>query len=251
MGHAESDHDADSYAQLYSEDPGFEREMVRVRRRHVLASMRRHAHAHVLEVGCALEPLFVHYDDRESHATVEPARTFFERAAELARGRSGVRVVRGTLEEVAPQLAGTPFDFVVASGLLHEVREPEALLGAIASLCGAGTAVHVNVPNARSFHRLLAVEMGLIRDAFETSELGAKLHRRRELDETSLRAMVERAGFRVLRFETFALKPFTHEQMQKLLASGWFPEGLVDGLDRMVAHAPGLGSEMSVEMVRA
>jgi trans-aconitate methyltransferase len=242
--------DADAYAAAYSEYEGFEREMVRLRRAHVLASMRRHPHDHVLEVGCGLEPLFAHYEDRRTHTTVEPAASFHDVAARLAAGRPGVRVLRGTMEQLAPSLKDEPFDFVVASGLLHEVDDAGALLTALHAVCSPSAVAHVNLPNARSFHRLLGVEMGLVASPFETSALGARLHRRRELDEAGLRALVEAAGFRVLRFETYALKPFTHGQMEKLLASGSFPAGLVDGLDRMVRHAPGLGSEMSVEVVR-
>ena len=243
--------DADAYAAAYTESEGFERELVRLRRAHVLASMRRHPHDHVLEVGCGLEPLFAHYEDRRSHTTVEPAATFHDIAARLAVDHPGVRVLRGTMEELAPSLNAEGFDFVVASGVLHEVDDAGALLASLHAVCGPATVAHVNVPNARSFHRLLGVEMGLVATPFERSALGARLHRKRELDEASLRALVDGAGFRVLRFETYALKPFTHAQMEKLLASGMFPEGLLDGLDRMVRHAPGLGSEMSVEIVRA
>jgi hypothetical protein len=39
------------------------------------------------------------------------------------------------------------------------------------ALCSANTLVHVNVPNAKSMHRLLALEMGLIDTLYAPSEL--------------------------------------------------------------------------------
>jgi hypothetical protein len=104
------------------------------------------------------------------------------------------------------------------------------------------------VPNARSFHRLLALELGLIRSVTETSTLGARLQRVSELDRASLSTLVEQAGFRILRWSSYALKPFTHAQMEQLVAASWCPPGLIDGLDRMVKYMPELGSEMSIEV---
>ncbi len=46
--------------------------------------------------------------------------------------------------------------FIICSGLLHEVEEPDKMIRDIFRLCGRETIVHINVPNANSIHRLVA-----------------------------------------------------------------------------------------------
>jgi SAM-dependent methyltransferase len=154
------------YALQYSQDQ-FETVLVEVRRRRVLESILPHHPREVLEVGCGLEPLFSFYQDFERHTIVDPSPAFVGNSRELAAGDDRVEVIEGTLEDRAGTLAGRTFDAVVVSSLLHEVPDAPALLAAVHALCDRRTVVHVNVPNVRSFHRLLAVEGGLIGDVFE------------------------------------------------------------------------------------
>lgn len=241
--------DIEGYAATYTASLGYEATMVRLRRRHVLAFLSRRPRGSVLEVGCGLEPLFAFYDGYDLHVTVEPAEQFAAEATRLASDHPRARVVRAYVEELPTHMPGAKFDTVVVSGALHEVPDPDAVLAAVREVCAPHALVHLNVPNARSFHRLLAVEMGLIRDVHETSALGRSLQRQREYDRDTLTATVERAGFRVTRFETYALKPLTHGQMQRLLDEQIVPANLPDALDALTHLLPEHGAEMAVEMV--
>src|SRR5262249_10822982 len=149
----------DAYVERYLEqyrDGTFETILVEVRRRRVLEAMQNYPHRAVLEVGCGVEPTFLRCDGYDRYVVVEPAETFAQRAESLAERRPGVEVVQGYLEEVAGRIAADgDFDFIVLSSLLHEVPDPERLLRAAGSVCAPGGVVHVNVPNVRSFHRLL------------------------------------------------------------------------------------------------
>lgn len=244
-----ADYSAQYLAQYAAGD--FETVLVAVRRAEVLASLARYPHRHVLEVGCGLEPLFTHADDWGAFTVVEPSAEFVERARALAAGRGGVRVVQGFFEEVQPRLVGPPPDFVVVSSLLHEVSDPGALLAALRAASGPGTVVHLNVPNMRSFHRLLALEMGVIDDLFEPSALERRFQRRTRYDAAALRGAVEAAGFRVLREGSYFVKPFTHAQMTALRDAGVLDARMLRGLGRMVRHLPGMGCEIYVELAPA
>lgn len=70
------------------------------------------------------------------------------------------------MEEVYKTLLEHDFDFIIISGLLHEVPDPKKLLQSIYKICKQDTLVHINVPNVYSFHRLLAYEMGCIKKHF-------------------------------------------------------------------------------------
>lgn len=234
------------YAEQYDEH-GFETVLVEVRRRQVLETFVRHTHRHVLEIGCGLEPLFEHVTDFDTFTVVEPSEEFVENARRVAAGRAGVEVRQDYFESEAPLLAGRPFDLVVASSLLHEVSDPRRLLGAIRSVCADGTVVHVNVPNVRSFHRLLALEMGLIDSVFEPSEMERQFQRTTRFDMDSLQRMLHDEGFEVTRSGSYMVKPFTHKQMEAMLAAGIVDGRVLEGLARMVAHFPGMGCEIFAE----
>jgi hypothetical protein len=235
------------YAAQYGAGGGFEPILVAVRRRQVLASIARHPHRRLLEVGCGLEPLFRHVSDFERLTVVEPSREFAAHARALAAGRVDVAIVEAFLEDASLSPA---FDFIVVSSLLHEVESPERLLASLRTLCGATTVAHFNVPNVRSLHRLLALEMGLIADLFEASETEKRFQRHTRFDRETLCALVEKCGFEVLRFGTYFIKPFTHGQMEQLLAARILPPEVVDGLDRLTRHLPEHGAEMFVEVKR-
>jgi SAM-dependent methyltransferase len=238
------------YLEQYAAE-SFETVLVAVRRAEVLAALARYPHRHVLEVGCGLEPLFAHATGWEAFTVVEPSAEFVARARSLAEGRPGVTVVQDYFETAQPRLAGPAPDLVVVSSLLHEVPDPAALLAALRACAAEQTVVHLNVPNMRSFHRLLAFEMGVIDSLFEPSELERRFQRRTRYDAAALRDAVETAGFRVLREGSYFVKPFTHAQMEALRDAGVLDARMLQGLGRMVRHLPGLGCEIYVDLVRA
>jgi hypothetical protein len=106
--------------------------------------------------------------------------------------------------------------------------------------------LHVNVPNARSLHRLLALEMGLIGDVFERSANQRRLQQPRTFDLASLQAQVQACGFEVTDAGSYFVKPFTHAQMAQLRSCGLLDERMLDGLMGLEKHLPGLGSEIYV-----
>ena len=50
---------------------------------------------------------------------------------------------------------------------MHEINDPLELVQALYEVADENSIVHVNVPNAFSFHRLLGVEAGIIKDVKE------------------------------------------------------------------------------------
>lgn len=245
--------DIDDYSAKYAEQyqrGGFETVLVAVRRREVLSAISRYPHRRVLEIGCGLEPLFTSCDGWEQFTVVEPSTEFATRARSLAADRPNVRVVQAFFEDAAAELPPTPPDFVAVSSLLHEVEDPRRLLRAICAVCAADTVVHINVPNVRSFHRLLALEMGLIADLFEKSELEQRFQRHTRFDAYTLTRMVQEEGFSVRQTGSYFVKPFTHAQMQAMLDAGIIDDQVIHGLSAMTTHLPDMGAEIFVDVQR-
>ena len=231
-----------AYTNAYQRLP-FEPIQATYRRKRVLAEIERFKPTRLLEVGCGHDPLFTDLPGVVA-TVVEPSPVFAEYARQQSEHRSDVCVVQATVEDLPPP--PDPFDMIIVSCLLHEVENPQKLLAAVRRLCRADTVVHVNVPNARSLHRLLAVAMGLIAAPSEISETQRTMQQRATYDHESLRSELERAGFTVLDGGSLFVKPFTHAQMQELVDQRFLTPAMLEGLDRLTNSLPELGSEIWV-----
>jgi SAM-dependent methyltransferase len=244
-----SPRDLVDYAVQYRALP-FEPQQAAFRRRLVLARVAAHAPRSLLEIGCGELPLFT---DLPGVATtvVEPAPAFAALARRLAEGHAGVRVVEDLAEHVTPEAVGGTVDMVVVSCLLHEVPDPQRLLAAARTLCAPGGVVHVNVPSARSLHRLLAVAMGLIPDPATESDTQRTMQQRGVYDAAGLEAELLRAGLEIRDRGSIFVKPFTHAQMQRLVDEGFLTAQVLEGLDALAGMLPDLGSEIWIDAVPA
>ncbi|KPF66048.1 hypothetical protein IP84_17155 [beta proteobacterium AAP99] len=239
--------DIAAYEAAY-ESSDFEVVQAEMRKRIVIGLVERIGARRILEVGCGADAIFNHLKDFDSCVVVEPGSRFADKARSDASRHSRVNVVQGLLEDVSDQLARGSFDLILVSGLLHELARPEGILQAVRLLCSGSTLVHVNVPNARSLHRLLALEMGLISNPAETSERQRRLQQAHTFDLAGLRALCEREGFKEIESGSYFIKPFAHAQMAQLQSMGFLDERMLDGLFGLEKHLPGLGSEIFINM---
>ena len=237
----------DKYGKYYAATP-FEDKQSDFRRQHLAKRVHRLSHTRILEIGCGLAPLAAFFKDFQHMTVVEPCALFAEKARQLARKNANITVLRGFLEDYDESLQNQIFDCIIVSGVLHEVGDPKAFLARIANIAKNGAVVHVTVPNARSFHRLLALEMGLIDDIYAASAIQKKLRQPWAFDMKMLHHLATGAGFQVMAEGFYAFKPFTHAQMEKLVAQKFITKRLLEGMFNMCKYAPELGSEMFVEL---
>ena len=240
--------DMQSYQVEYEKLP-FEPYQVQFRRKQVISQISKYAPKTVLEIGCGMLPLYLDMPEIERWCVVEPGDLFYENAKKQAP--ENVQMIHGFLEtSIEPvKEMNIEFDYIVCGCLLHELPEPKKMLQAIMKVCGENTVVNINVPNAKSFHRLLAVEMGLISNVYNKSQTQITMQQSETYDLESLRKVCEENGFRVVNEGSFFIKPFTHGQMQACLDKGIFDERLLDGLNGMIKYMPEYGSEIFVECI--
>ena len=241
--------DLSDYQAQYAAQP-YEKYQAYFRCREVKNILARHPRATILETGCGLESIFLHLDSFAKIIVVEPAADFFKKAQQdaISMGDKNIVIVNTTLEDVPQHIKNHEFDFILVSSLLHEIFAPKAFLATLYNLCGADTIVHINVPNAKSFHRRLAVEMGLIKNVYEVSAANVKFQQHTVFDADSLHRMVEDAGFFVCESGAYAFKPFTHEQMQKMIDCRLLTHEMADGLYAMGKYLPDFCSEIYVNL---
>jgi len=149
-----------------------------------------------------------------------------------SKGLSVRRIVLGDAEGYETDRC---YDHVVATALLANLEEPAEFLKRIRTQLAPHGKLHVTVANPQSLHRLLAVEMGLIRNVSEPSERD-KLLRARTIDLDALLTMAETAGLACHHQGGVLLKPFPNAMMTQ------FPDSMIEGLDRLATLFPEFAS---------
>lgn len=218
---------------------------VKYRQKSVVKSLQKYKHNSILEVGCAMDSQGNYIEDIKEYVIVEPGHEFLEKAKNDLKGKA-VHYVEGVMEDSVEVLKKWNYDFIIVGGLLHEVENPTLFLERLQSICNKETVVHVNVPNARSVHRLLAEKCGFIKDVHSLTDRNAQFQQHKVFDLETLSLLIQGAGGKILDQGSYFVKPFTHEQMMRCLQEGIINENILDGLDRLIEHMPDLGSEIYV-----
>lgn len=239
------------YQEQYANHP-FEEYQVALRKRKVKEILSRYPHQSLLEIGCGYESIFLDIDTYEQITVVEPANGFYQKALKDKSQKSDkpIKVINALLEDAEEQLAQTKYDFILISGLLNEIPDASKFLKVINNISSPDTVTHINVANADSFHRLLAVEMGLIKSVYEKSENNIRFQQNTTLNLSSLKSIIQDSGFQVIEEGSFAFKPFTHKQMQEMIDHNILTDEMLDGLYKMEKYVPDLGSEIYVNIKR-
>jgi len=206
----EKQSDIVNYQNEYIKDYGFEKVMVWARQKYLRELILLKHPKTVIEIGCGYDQLFEKVSDIESiqqWVIVEPSPAFCLHARERLGGNRKVKVIQGFFEDIAKQSDLPTADLCICSGLLHEVDKPENILLTVKGILKDNGLLHVNVPNAKSFHRMLAYEMEIIDSLYQFSDRNIALSQKRVFDADALRALVEEVGFSVIDGGGYFIKP--------------------------------------------
>jgi 2-polyprenyl-3-methyl-5-hydroxy-6-metoxy-1,4-benzoquinol methylase len=231
------------YEENYNQIP-FEPIMIEYRRKAVIINISKYKHNKILEIGCGNDPIFNFFSDYTKMTVVEPCKSFYDNAYQC-KNRDSITIHNNVFENASALLSGEEFDFIIISCLLHEIKDTSLFLTNLHGICNPSTTIHVSVPNANSFHRLLAMEMGIISDQYESSVMN-KLMKQKIFSLKSLSEKMILHDFKIIDSGSYFIKPFTHVQMQQLVDSKIIKRTLLDGLDRISKYMPDLGSEVFV-----
>lgn len=133
---------------------------------------------------------------------------------ELLNGISvapGLIKVCSLFEEFRPSVS---FDTIVMDHVLEHVERPIDLLKDAAGWLADGGRIILGVPNGLSFHRLVAVKMGLLRSPTELNDRDVELGHRRVYTPGSLFQDIERSGLMVSTWGGVFFKPLSNRQIE-------------------------------------
>lgn len=235
------------YEEDYRQQP-FDQTHLRFRRIKLLEQIKKYQHGRILEISCGMRPVFTDFSDFKELIIVEPSKVFYENATALLKNypelNSSVVFMNDYFENVVEKLISYKSDFIILSNVLQEIEDVSSFLKGLYKICRENTILHIVVPNAKSFHRLLAFEMGLIDSVFQLSDRNILLQQQTVFDLKSLSEILTKNGFSIIETGSSFVKPFTHQQMQDILGHKIIDERTLDGLYKMVQYMPELGSEL-------
>lgn len=107
------------------------------------------------------------------------------------------------------------FDTIIMSHVLEHISEPVNALKRIHHLLKSDGVFLVSVPNAKSIHRMVAVQMGLLPNEYELNERDFGLGHYRVYDTEILKNHLVEAGFKIFKNGGYFLKPLTNSQIEE------------------------------------
>lgn len=222
----------------------FESALREYRKISILDALRKYPHTRILEIGCGADPLFQYIDDYDRMVVIEPGELFYEMIQRLLKDDSNILVIKDLVENVACNLHEENFDFIIIGGFLHEIDNPEKILEVVRNLCSEKTILYTYVPNAKSFHRLLAYKMGIIENIYQKSGHDDLFTRQNVYNKDTFNELLLKNNFRIVESGSYFVKPFTHDQMEEMLTYSIIDKSCLDGLDKMTDFLPDMGSEL-------
>jgi trans-aconitate methyltransferase len=181
----------------------------------------------VLELGCAtgeLSSLLAPWS--ENYFVVEGS----QRNIDVARSRVPTATFAHSLwEDFEPEHS---FTDIVACNALEHVVDPLKLLRRTRDWLEPDGRLHVIVPNGLSLHRLVGVEMGMLREPLELSDGDRAQGHVRNYTIDSLRAEMTAGAYDVVHCQGVFLKVLSNRQML-----GWDWD-LIRAIDRVARRLP-------------
>lgn len=151
-------------------------------------------------------------------------------------------------------LQNETFDFIILSSLLHEVINPLQFLMQLMSILKNDTILHINVPNAMSFHLLWAYKSNLLKNLGDLTPSAKSFQRHSTFTLESLINMVKNIALhsnqkiKILQSGSYFIKPFNHPKMQQCLDLNIIDSNLLSGLEKMIEYLPHFGAEIFVNI---
>jgi 2-polyprenyl-3-methyl-5-hydroxy-6-metoxy-1,4-benzoquinol methylase len=188
-----------------------------------------------LELGPALGQMtkYLVHDFKEIHM-VEGSKTLLDQIPNYPN----VVKYHSYFEEFKTNLK---FDTILLSHVLEHIENPIELLKQIYGWLSDDGVFLVSVPNAKSIHRLVAVEMGLLKSEFDLNERDHELGHYRVYDLSTLKNDVQAAGFNIISEGGIFFKPISNAQIEK----NWSKE-MVEGFFKVGDKFPNLCAEIYV-----
>ncbi len=122
-----------------------------------------------------------------------------------------VRKINSLLENFETEVK---YETIIMSHVLEHIDDPVFVLKKICKWLKNDGIFLVSVPNAKSIHRLAAVEMGILKSIYELNNRDLELGHYRVYDLDILEEHITLSGFRVIESGGIFFKPLSNAQIE-------------------------------------
>jgi ubiquinone biosynthesis O-methyltransferase len=218
----------------YSEEDGFERELLRLK----IAEVSRFVKGHdVLDIGCGTGILVA--------ALAVSGRTVTGVDGSAAK----IEIARENYSDLDAQFKHVmfesvefepEFDTVIATNVLEHVDSPAEFIAMCRGALRPGGRLIFTVPNATSLHKRIGLHMGLIDDLYALTDADLRKGHTRIYDAETLLVDLEESGFVVDHIGGILLKPLSNDQMES------WDRPVIEALYEIGREMPELSSSLIV-----
>ncbi len=192
----------------------------------------------VLEVGIgnADETNWLSEDGSFEIVSIDGSQSVLDHAAQKVRYPERVTFIHTYFEEFDSDIM---FDDILITHSLEHVDDPVRILLNFKKFLKPEGRLHITVPNAKSIHRMLGKEMGLLEHEESLNSCDIEVGHQRVYTIELLRDHVSCAGLYVIDYDGIILKPLSDSQMNILLNNE-----IIDGLFAVGHRLPELAAEI-------
>jgi 2-polyprenyl-3-methyl-5-hydroxy-6-metoxy-1,4-benzoquinol methylase len=112
------------------------------------------------------------------------------------------------------------YDTIIMEHIIEHLEKPVDVLKISQAWLKSGGVVIMGVPNAKSFHRLAAVKMGLLKSEYELNQRDKELGHYRVYDMASFCRDIESADYKIIHTGGVFFKPLSNKQIEET----WTPQ---------------------------
>jgi len=231
----------------YKDIYGFEVISAKFREKKILSSLDLKG-KRILEIGFGFRPIIGAIDGYAHYVGIEPGSSVFNDVQSKYSNVDNITLVNDFLEGWFQGVKEQEFDIVIIPGVLHEVINPSNFLKLAWGLVKKNGTLYINVPNAHSLHREIAVAMNLIDKVDDFTDRNVELGQNNIFSMKGLKSLVDiHCDNKIITMnESFFVKPFTHSQMMSAIEHGVINENILQGLYNVSPSFPESGSEIAM-----
>lgn len=192
------------------------------------------ANGNILELGPAEGLMTEKLMNHDSNLTVIEGSDVF--ADQLKEKFKSIHIVNSLFEHA---VIDKKYDYIILGHVLEHVESPQLVLKKIKQWLKPDGLVFCAVPNARSIHRQVAVEMKLINSIFDMSKKDIHHGHMRIYTPETLKSEFINSGYEIQNFGGYWLKPISDSQIDQ----NWTPEMLL-GFMKLGESYPDIAAEI-------
>ena len=136
------------------------------------------------------------------------------------------------------------FDAIEMGFVLEHVDDPFVIIDRFKNFLSENGIMFISVPNAKSLHRLIGHEAGLLDDMYKLSPADLELGHKRYFDIEKISALIDRCDLKIESKKGLMLKPITGAQIAAL---GW-GQNIISALMKVGENYPEISNCMYLEV---